>query len=57
MYTFVSQKLYKQIIIPDNNMNTGDKVANDGGKKVAIYTLTSELHDENAVASVLSAHL
>jgi L-fucose isomerase-like protein len=33
-------------------MNIGDKVANDGGKKVAIYTLTSELHDENAVAAV-----
>lgn len=33
-------------------MNIEDKAVNEPEKKIAIYTLTSELHDENAVAAV-----
>lgn len=33
-------------------MNIGNKAVNEPEKKIAIYTLTSELHDENAVAAV-----
>ena len=38
-------------------MNIGDKAVNEQGKKIAIYTLTSELHDERAVAAVTQEFL